>query len=257
MTRKPADHNVASRVLADPVIPVEGAKAEEPSTSTADTTVPLVAAENPTTTTARETTAPRANKRNSIFGGIFGKKEPSSTATPTTSTPATETAPAVTNKDPEPVATSPTVPQQETGVSGTAPTLDTPAPASATETAPTTTSTTSPISPNTSKANRRSSFFSNLGTKKEKRTGGVSDAEGTDGEGRKSGGFGGLLRKASRAQGPKSTSKPAASSEGATSTEAPALSSKDAPATERVTNGQAAPESTMTSTQQRPVQATA
>ena len=57
----------------------------------------------------------------------------------------------------------------------------------------------SPISP-TDK--RRTSFFGNLGTKKERRTGGTSDNELTDGEGKKqsSGGFGGLLRKASRAQ---------------------------------------------------------
>ena len=55
---------------------------------------------------------------------------------------------------------------------------------------------------------RRTSFFGNLGTKKERRTGGTtSDNELTDGEGKKqsSGGFGGLLRKASRAQKGSST----------------------------------------------------
>ncbi|KAL8985541.1 MAG: hypothetical protein Q9177_004408 [Variospora cf. flavescens] len=255
-----ADHTIASRVLADPVIPVEGAKAEEPLTATTDTTTPVAATETPANTTARDTTAPKANKRGSIFSGFFAKKEPSFTATPTTNTAATETAPVVPNKDAESVATSPIVPQQETAVSETAPKVDTAVPSSTTETAPITTSTTSPVSPvspDTSKASRRSSFFSNLGTKKEKRTGGVSDAEGTDGEGKKSGGFGGLLRKASRAQGPKSTSKPAATTEGAPSTEAPAPISKDAPTTETLTHGEAVPESTMTSTQQNPVQATA
>ena len=49
---------------------------------------------------------------------------------------------------------------------------------------------------------RRSSFFSNLGTKKERKAGTTSGDEMVDAEGRKqsSGGFGGLLRKASRAQ---------------------------------------------------------
>ena len=49
---------------------------------------------------------------------------------------------------------------------------------------------------------RRTSFFGNLGTKKERSTGATSDNELTDGQGKKqsSGGFGGLLRKASRAQ---------------------------------------------------------
>lgn len=90
----------------------------------------------------------------------------------------------------------------------TSPTVETTAattetPATAAEAAPSAAATT-PLSP-TDK--RRTSFFGNLGTKKERRTGGTSDNELTDGEGKKqsSGGFGGLLRKASRAQKGSST----------------------------------------------------
>lgn len=250
--------------MADPIAPVEAVKAEEPLGATTETTAPATTlapattSDTPASTTARETTAPKANKRNSIFGNFFGKKEPSSPATPTVNTAANETAPAVPAKDAtEPTTTSPTLPQQETAVSESAPTVDTTAPAATTtETAPATSSTTSPVSPDMSKANRRSSFFSNLGTKKEKRAGGVSDAEGTDGEGKKSGGFGGLLRKASRAQGSRSASKTTPATEGTSETAAAPIG-KDARATETLTHGEAAPEPTTTTTQPTPVQATA
>ena len=78
-------------------------------------------------------------------------------------------------------------------------------PANATATDSTLPATTTPTE------KRRSSFFGTLGTKKGRSTGGTSDSELTDGEGKKqsSGGFGGLLRKASRAQG-KGTSGSAA-----------------------------------------------
>ncbi|KAL8771191.1 MAG: hypothetical protein Q9209_003362 [Squamulea sp. 1 TL-2023] len=181
---------VASRVLADPVIPIEGAKTEESPAAATPVVEPSSTTEPSVSTTPRET-APKANKRNSIFG-FFGKKESQATNIPTETTTANEAAPIVPAKDTEPAAISHGAPQPET---------------SATE-------TTSPVSPDTTKANRRSSFFSNLGTKKEKRTGGMSDAEGTDGEGKKSGGFGGLLRKASLAQGPRSTSKPTTTTNG-------------------------------------------
>ncbi len=97
-------------------------------------------------------------------------------------------------------------------MSSTAPQLDNPVTSPTPETTAATTETpaavteanpaaaaTSPISP---ADKRRTSFFGNLGTKKERRTGTTSDNELTDGEGKKqsSGGFGGLLRKASRAQ---------------------------------------------------------
>lgn len=246
---KLANQGIASRVLADPVVPVEGEKAEEPLAATTETAPPPTTTEYVASTSAHETPAPKANKRNSIFGGLFGKKEAIPTTAPLTTperiTAANETAPAVPAKDSEPATSFPAVPQQEAAVSESVP-------------APATTSTTSPVTPDTSKGNRRSSFFSNLGTKKERRTGGVSDAEGTDGEGKKSGGFGGLLRKASRAQGPKSANKTTPTTNGATEAETPAPINKDAPVTEKTANGEVAPESTMTNTaQQTPVPATA
>lgn len=150
------------------------------------------AAETTPASSTRET-APKPNKRNSIFGSIFGKKDAPALAS-------TDTPPAVPAKE-EHSTLSSTAPQLDNPV--TSPTTETTAattetPATAAEVA-TPAAATSPISP-TDK--RRSSFFGNLGTKKERRAGGTSDNELTDGEGKKqsSGGFGGLLRKASRAQ---------------------------------------------------------
>ncbi|KAL8736222.1 MAG: hypothetical protein Q9166_000377 [cf. Caloplaca sp. 2 TL-2023] len=257
---------VASRVMENPVVPVEGTKTEESTVAgnaTAESTAPATAPETPAITTSRET-APKANKRNSIFGGFFGKKETPATTTPTANTTAHEPAPAVPAKDTEQAPISQAAPQAENQATETTPSVDT---AATTQNAPTTTSTASPVSPDATKANRRSSFFSNLGTKKEKRTGAVSDAEGTDGEGKKSGGFGGLLRKASRAQGPKSASKPTPATEGAADTEAPASTSKDVAVAEPTTTnsttnsgtipGNVVPESTIATSQPTPVQATA
>lgn len=97
-------------------------------------------------------------------------------------------------------------------MSSTAPQLDNPVAtstaettAATTETPATTTEATAPASATTPLSptdKRRTSFFGNLGTKKERRAGATSDNELTDGESKKqaSGGFGGLLRKASRAQ---------------------------------------------------------
>ncbi|KAL8859456.1 MAG: hypothetical protein Q9178_004134 [Gyalolechia marmorata] len=259
---------VASRVMADPVIPVEGAKTEEspaaatttaePSATLAETPASAAATETPVTTAPRET-APKPNKRNSIFSGFFGKKETPATTSPTATPAAIETAPAVPAKDTEPATMSPIAPQPEVPAAESAPAVDTNAPVTTTETAPATTSTSSAVSPDTTKANRRSSFFSNLGTKKEKKTGGVSDAEGTDGEGKKAGGFGGLLRKASRAQGQRSASKATATTNGAADPEAAAAVNKDTPAAEATatTSPDAVPESTATTSQQTPVQAAA
>ncbi|KAI4190795.1 MAG: hypothetical protein L6R41_000569 [Letrouitia leprolyta] len=250
---------IASRVLSNPVIPAEGTSTEEPVTA-AETAPATGTSSTPTTTdkpaatTAREST-PKPNKRNSIFGSFFNKKEPSASTTPTVNTTTQEPGPAVPSKETELATTSPTVPQTETATKETAPTVDTNAPVTTTET-PATTSATTPVSPDTSKANRRSSFFSNLGTKKEKRTGGVSDAEGTDGEGKKSGGFGGLLRKASRAQGHKPTSKPAPATDGVTDKEAPAPINKEPPTTEPTTDNEVVSETT-TAPSQTPVQAAA
>lgn len=245
--------------MSNPVIPAEGTSTEEPVTA-AETAPATGTSSTPTTTdkpaatTAREST-PKPNKRNSIFGSFFNKKEPSASTTPTVNTTTQEPGPAVPSKETELATTSPTVPQTETATKETAPTVDTNAPVTTTET-PATTSATTPVSPDTSKANRRSSFFSNLGTKKEKRTGGVSDAEGTDGEGKKSGGFGGLLRKASRAQGHKPTSKPAPATDGVTDKEAPAPINKEPPTTEPTTDNEVVSETT-TAPSQTPVQAAA
>lgn len=159
---------------------------------------PSTAAGTTPTSTARET-APKPSKRTSIFGGLFNKKD-------ATTPSANEAGPAVPAKD-EPSSLPSTAPQLDKPVNSPAagattapkgPTLDTTAPVT---NSPATASATTP------KDNRRSSFFSGLGTKKERRTGGTSGDELTDGEGKKqvSGGFGGLLRKASRAQ-PKNTS---------------------------------------------------
>ncbi|KAL8839502.1 MAG: hypothetical protein Q9170_001725 [Blastenia crenularia] len=253
---------IASRVMETPVVPVEGTKTEEPASAATETALPTTANnisvtnDTPANTTSREAT-PKANKRNSIFGNFFGKKESTFTATPTAaSNIAQEPAPAVPAKDIEPAATSPAIPQAETAVTEASPKIDTAPPAATTETTAAATSATTPVSPDT-KANRRSSFFSNLGTKKEKRTGGVSDAEGTDGEGKKSGGFGGLLRKASRAQGNKPAPKPIPATDGAADKEAPAPISKDAPATDMTTNGEPTTEPPTMAPQQTPVQATA
>ena len=171
-------------MIGEPVIPageaITGAGAES---SVAETT--------PTSTT-RET-ASRPNKRNSIFGSIFGKKD---AANPTSA----EASAVVPSKDEQSTVSS-TAPQLDNPV--TSPTPETSA--ATTETPATAAETTAPVaaaSPISPADKRRTSFFGNLGTKKERRTGGLSDNDLTDGEGKKqsSGGFGGLLRKASRAQ---------------------------------------------------------
>ncbi|KAI4256894.1 MAG: hypothetical protein LQ352_001894 [Teloschistes flavicans] len=258
---------VANRVLDAPVVNADSTNTQIPTTASAESAAlpSNVATETPLSETPRET-APKANKRNSIFGNLFAKKEnapPNASLTgPPASTTTDETAAAVPAEDTEPAATSPVAPQAETVASGTAPVTDTAAPTETPATAPTTSTTTSPVSPETTKANRRTSFFSNLGTKKEKKASAVSDTEGTDGEGKKSGGFGGLLRKASRAQGPKSTPKTASATNGTSDTETPAPTTKETPATETMTNGEnttadVIPNSTTTTSQQTPVQATA
>ncbi|KAL9123095.1 MAG: hypothetical protein Q9187_000346 [Circinaria calcarea] len=64
----------------------------------------------------------------------------------------------------------------------------------------TTTDVTATPTPEATKEKRRQSFFNTISGKKERRTDATSDAEGTDGEGRKTSGnkLGGLFRKASR-----------------------------------------------------------
>ena len=166
---------------------------EAPAVASTDGAAETAAVAEPVATetapTGTRESVPKPTKRNSLFGGLFGKKD-------ATSPTATETAP-VAPKD-EPSALSSTAPQLDNPVTEptapAAPTLDT--------TEPTTTAaeTTSPATNTTPTGNRRSSFFANLGgNKKERKTGATSDTEVTDGEGKKSGGFSGLLRKASRA----------------------------------------------------------
>lgn len=181
-------------------------------------------------------TAPKANKRGSIFGNFFSKKDLSS--------PTTEAAPAVPVKDTpvkdETALTSSTAPKLEDSVSS--PTAG----ATMTSTGPSaiandavTSPVASPPNPDTTKPQRRSSFFNNLGTKKERRSEAISDTEGTDGEGKKSTAskFGGLFRKPSRAT-PTTNTKIEPTTTGKAVVEdtidAPALFSKGEPA---MTNG--------------------
>lgn len=157
-------------------------------------TTPAAGAETSATeTTPISTTrenAPKPNKRASIFGGLFGKKD---VANPNL----TENAPTVPAKD-EPSTVASVAPHLDKPV--TSPTAETSADVK--ETSGTAADATHPTTTTTPTDKRRSPFFGNFGTKKERRTGGTSDAELTDGEVKKqpSGGFGGLLRKASRAQ---------------------------------------------------------
>ena len=140
-------------------------------------------------------------KRNSIFTNLFGKKE--------TSTPVAKES-----------ATTPAKNSESTAVSATAPRLDDPVATGSSE--PRTTALVSTPSadtaegsalvdtptpsaqattPDPAKEKRRSSFFGNLGNKKEKRTDVTSDTDLADVEGKKStpAKFGGLFRKPSRA----------------------------------------------------------
>ena len=100
------------------------------------------------------------------------------------------------------------------------PSSETPAPTSI----PTTAATAA--APETTKEKRRQSFFGTKASKKEKKTDTTSDAEMTDGEGKKSaaGKLGGLFRKASRST--KGSSGPMTDS-----STPPVPISKDAPAT--------------------------
>ena len=127
---------------------------------------------------------------------------------------------------------------------------ETAAPAAAT--AETSAAVTSPAAtattPDNGKNSRRQSFFNTLGTKKEKKTGAISDGEPTDGEGKKSASskLGGLFRKPSRATSGKPTTEaaepvPTLPKE---TTNAPAPITKDAPTAPEMTqtNGETAAE---------------
>lgn len=198
--------------MGEPLVPSEGTKiaAEE-------TTEPK--AVDPATGASSHKTAPKPTKRNSIFNNLFGKKD--SPTSPTTK----ESAPVAPTKDLEPSAVSATAPQLDDPVttapsepSTTAPAADVPESAAVeTPAAPTTMA-------DPAKEKRRSSFFGNLGTKKEKKTDVISDSE--EGEGKKSAPtkFGGLFRKPSRAA--RTNAHPSAASEAAGE---PTPASKDGP----------------------------
>ncbi len=208
----------ASRVIAAPVSDTKGSEAPVADTKAAVTGdgAEDVTPSSATSKSPLSGTTSKANKRNSVFGGFFGKKEG-------VKSPSSETPPAVPKKD-EASAVAPVAPQLDNPVK--TPTTD----ATTNETTEAVTKASEPIAaekavepsstitpapaatgatPPSDK--RRTSFFSGLGTKKEKRTGATSGDELTDGENKKSGGVGGLFRKASRA-----ASKPVSSSKAAT-----------------------------------------
>ena len=188
--------------MGAPVVPATDATTGATETTPASGTEPVAATGATPTTSPTGTTSSKPTKRNSVFGGLFGKKE--TTTSPTT----TETSPAVPAKN-EPAVVSPTAPQLDNPVVSSA--TDTTTPAAATKTDPTSAAEpTAPASPTSFTNKRRTSFFSNLGTKKEKKIGPAPSDEVAEGDAKKqgSGGFSGLLRKASRAQPKKDSNAP-------------------------------------------------
>lgn len=246
---------LAARVVGAPLategetvpttVPVTIGTSTGMTTGTSDTPtgitgeMPQSSALEPNAGLTNRDTAPKANKRGSIFGNFFNKKDLSS--------PTTEAAPAVPVKDvsikesavkDETALTSSTAPKLEDSVSSpTAGATMTSTGATANDAV--TSPVASPTTPETSKPQRRSSFFNNLGSRRERRSEAVSDAEGTDGEGKKSttSKFGGLFRKPSRAT-PTTNTKTEPTTPGKSivndTTDAPALISKEEPA---MTNG--------------------
>ncbi|KAI9747807.1 MAG: hypothetical protein M1835_001968 [Candelina submexicana] len=214
---------IAARVIDAPVVgadEIKPAVADQPAKAT--TTEPAVGAGN--VSSARESpieTAPKPAKRNSLFGGLFQKKDVRS---PVEENSERETAPVVPAKDvppkETPTHTTDTAPATALIANSTAPTVGNPAtaetPASTAESAnpimnkPDTTEILAPTSETTvtaanaepSKEKRRSSFFTNLGSRREKRP--ESDTEVVDSERRQRSAsplpkLGGLFRNPSRA----------------------------------------------------------
>ncbi|KAL8794463.1 MAG: hypothetical protein Q9195_002936 [Heterodermia aff. obscurata] len=202
-TSEPLDAaGIAARVIGSPVEP---AVASEPTNDTTGATHGETAATGspveptatsltePATGTGIRESAPKSTKRSSIFGNFFNKKDTTSPASPSTETP-----PAIPAKEPDNATTSSTAPQIEDPVEASTENAATPV-AAPEPSAPVLDSTATSAAPDNAKPARRSSFFNALGTKKERKTDATSDAEGTDGEGKKSSKFGGLFRKPSRA----------------------------------------------------------
>ena len=198
-------------MVGEPLVP-----AEETKVATEETTEPK--AVDPTKGSSSHKTAPKPTKRNSIFNNLFGKKD--SPTSPTTK----ESTPVVPTKDSEPSAVSATAPQLDDPVT----TRSEPGPVSPAADASESAVVESPVAPTTAtdpaKEKRRSSFFGNLGTKKERKSDVISDSE--EGEGKKSAPtkFGGLFRKPSRAA--RTNANPSAASETAAE---PTSASKDGP----------------------------
>ncbi|KAI9674669.1 MAG: hypothetical protein M1817_001572 [Caeruleum heppii] len=300
---------VAARVVAAPVVPVvqnqDKATAEQPAstgvsvpaTTTTAASEPTAVQPNTTTTTVSAKETPKANKRSSIFGSIFGKKdvtspaeekregdvapavpikdsvEPTSTPAKTDVAPESSTTPAIVT-EPTSVPTSRAAPaavtkdttasspkenffgklmkqdkakqqQKQEGKTETkaVPVVEkpevTPAAKEGVDEVPasTTTATDAVEAPKTeqsgavrpaadpAKEKRRSSFFSGLGSKKD-RVG--SDVEGSEGETKQKTSpvpkFGGLFRKPSKA--PKNGKEPATAAS-AEETAAPATTKQE------------------------------
>lgn len=184
---------VASRVLAEPVIPAAGTKA------VAAEETPRPVTSEPAVITSTAEAAPKPVKRNSLFGNLWAKKDSGATSSK-------DAVPTLPTKEPETTPVSATAPRIEEPVHSTSTESATAAPAptpvaDVTEPASPVVATPPAASPSTDK--RRSSFFNSLGGKREKKAEG-SDVDAVDGEGRKSnaGKFTGLFRKPSRATPP-------------------------------------------------------
>ena len=185
---------------------------EKPSVKT---DAPVAPTDGTVETTPLSTTKDKSTKRGSVFGGLFNKKD--TPKAPTESTTAPATTPAVTSTKDEPTAVSSTAPQLENPVTAPTPAPDSgkaeaaaasngdpAAIAAAIAASSTTADSISAKTPTSNADKRRTSFFGGIGSKKEKKSGATSGDELTDGENKeKSGGFGHLLRKASRATKPK------------------------------------------------------
>ncbi|MCJ1340891.1 hypothetical protein MMC09_006187 [Bachmanniomyces sp. S44760] len=285
---------VAARVVDEPIVPAESSKLhgdEEVTGTTAGDPVPETAPKQPET-------APKPSKRNSVFGGLFNKKD----VTNPPAEPVEKGAPAVPAKDNETVPVSKDAPQLDTPVDTTSPAEAATAPeATKSATSPistnpseqkggifgfmkqkevqhdekkdldkeeqvekktdipaatsTTTSAvdpsgdaaakgiTTPTTPDMAKDKRRSSFFGTLGTKKQRKPDGMSDTEGTDGEGKKSGSdkIGGIFRKASRSARGAMSGKSAAAED-----TPPAPISKDVSESNGINGNKTSPEATET-----------
>ena len=155
---------------------------------------------------APSSAAPKSNKRNSVFGSFFNKKE-------TPKEKEKELAPAVPAKEAESAPVTATVPQTEepTVMGSEEPMMNVATPKEATTENPTASASAGEMSatkatattPDT-KEKRRQSFF-NLGGKKEKKSEAISDTEGAEKSGSATAKLGNVFRRASRSAKPTSS----------------------------------------------------